>query len=262
MARSAPHRDLRVTSPHTAGADVLAFQKGYNRSADEYGMPRMPEDGDLGVTTLRLGRKQAYYRGLTIEHWDRGRPLTRRAQQVVRAPWRRTPAERRRGKARYVARRKYLDANSGPAAALAWARDQVGVTESPAGSNRGRKVSAWQRETAGIDGAPWCGAFVGKALLVAGVDITARIVYCPYIVDDGEAGRNGMAKRVRWQDRKPGDLIVFGSQQHVGILDSDRTHTIEGNTSAGSSGSQDNGGGVFRRDRGSGWVAAVIRPDW
>ena len=71
---------------------------------------------------------------------------------------------------------------------------------------------------------------------------------------------------------RPGDVLVFDwnwatlSTNHVGILEkvlpSGNYQTIEGNTSPGSSGSQGNGGGVYRRTRRPGQVRYVIRPNW
>lgn len=71
---------------------------------------------------------------------------------------------------------------------------------------------------------------------------------------------------------RPGDVLVFDwnwstpATNHVGILErvlpSGNYQTIEGNTSPGSSGSQSNGGGVYRRVRRPGQVRHVIRPRW
>lgn len=71
---------------------------------------------------------------------------------------------------------------------------------------------------------------------------------------------------------KPGDVLVFDwnwatpATNHVGILEkvlpSGNYQTIEGNTSSGPSGSQSNGGGVYRRTRRPGQVRYVIRPNW
>ena len=60
----------------------------------------------------------------------------------------------------------------------------------------------------------------------------------------------------------PGDIILY-TFSHTGIVESVQGSTvtaIEGNTSAGSSGSQANGGGVFRRTRNKSLVRAYIRP--
>jgi hypothetical protein len=65
---------------------------------------------------------------------------------------------------------------------------------------------------------------------------------------------------------QPGDQALFSfGQGHTGIVESvnfvRRTVTcIEGNTSPGSAGSQDNGGGVYRRTRGFSTMWGVGRP--
>lgn len=173
------------------------------------------------------------------------------------------------------AKRKVKKYEPTPAAvALKWAESKVGITESPAGSNRGPEISKWQRETAGIDSAPWCGAFVGYALKQAKVAITGRIVFTPYILEDARAGRNGFEKLVPWGQGKKGDLVLMdfapggAPVMHVGMLRADQVpgsgwaYTVEGNTSAGASGSQDNGGGVFRRERARSVVVGIARPRW
>ena len=71
---------------------------------------------------------------------------------------------------------------------------------------------------------------------------------------------------------KPGDVLVFdwnwktASCDHVGILEkylgNGVYQTIEFNTSPGNSGSQGNGGGVYRRTRKASQIRHVIRPKW
>lgn len=253
-------RNLAITSPHTHGEDVKKLQHAYNLRCERYGLPKLREDGDLGLSTLHAVRGSHEAKGigyyLGAPDLQLTGPVRPHLQIIVRAPWRRTPAELVRGKRRYIARRRYLAQHRGADAALAWARSQVGTVESPYGSNRGPRVSAYQRNF-GIDGAPWCGAFVGTAMIHGGLHPSVRIVYVPYIAQD--------YRRVSWDERRGGDLVCFnfGSGfQHVGMLDSDRIHTLEGNTSSGSGGSQDNGGGVFRRERPRSTMAAIVRPSW
>ena len=60
---------------------------------------------------------------------------------------------------------------------------------------------------------------------------------------------------------EPRDIIIYNFG-HTGIVESVAAGTItaiEGNTSAGESGSQSNGGGVFRRTRKKALVTAYIR---
>ena len=86
---------------------------------------------------------------------------------------------------------------------------------------------------------------------------------------DYRASKGG---RVSKSQARPGDILVFdwnwntAATNHVGILEkklsSGNFQTIEGNTSPGASGSQGNGGGVYRRVRRPSQVRYVIRPRW
>jgi hypothetical protein len=156
--------------------------------------------------------------------------------------------------------------------AVQWALAQVGTIEHPPNSNTGPKITQWEKHWgAQYVGQPWCGAFVGIACIRGGAHPTSRVVYTPYIRDDAAAGRNGMEKLVRLQDVQGGDLALFDFPdsstgiQHVAMVrhkynGRGTIDTVEGNTSAGASGSQDNGGGVFTRTRPVQYVVAFARP--
>lgn len=159
--------------------------------------------------------------------------------------------------------------------AITWANAQVGTVEQPAGSNSGPKIDAWQKlvetKPGEMHGQPWCGAFMFATLKAAGVkDLSWRMRYVPYIVEDAKLGRNGMKQLVPWADRKPGDLVIYqfdtGAVDHVGIYLGDNAdgtiRTVEGNTSSGTAGSQSNGGGVFRRARARAVIAYLARPKY
>ncbi len=160
----------------------------------------------------------------------------------------------------------------GGAKAVKWAKDQVGHSESPYGSNKGPyPVSACQEFTIGYDGVPWCGCFVSLAASKGGASFPnkARLAYTPYICADAGAGANGL-KRVSFNDVRAGDFVVFnfdgGVPDHVGIavgpFSNGLTDCIEGNTSSASGGSQDNGGTVAHRQRPTSQVACVARPNY
>lgn len=145
-------------------------------------------------------------------------------------------------------------------ALVAWARDQIGTTEDPPGSNR---VRYWDDcGQPGAQGQPWCCAFVLAGLLKIGSKPVTRSVYVPRIVSDYD--KAGRLHPVR--DAQPGDQVLFHfGEGHTGIVVSinhtARTVTaIEGNTSSNSSGSQDNGGGVYQRTRKWSLVTGVGRP--
>lgn len=162
-----------------------------------------------------------------------------------------------------------LAAKHGPAKAVAWAVQQIGTTEQPANSNWGPKIQDWIKFTGYTSPVPWCGCFVAYASVkVAGALIPnrLRLGYVPYIVADANSRSNGL---VAVSDPKPGDFACFdfdgGVADHVGLVESVTASTvtcIEGNTSPGTSGSQANGGGVFRRTRPRNQVVCFARPTY
>lgn len=110
----------------------------------------------------------------------------------------------------------------------------------------------------------WCAGFACWAYKAQGCDwrgLIAAPYYCPSI--EGWARARGWWKT---SGPLPGDLTLYsfgGSESvHVGIHEKVRSdglyQAIEGNTSSGNSGSQDDGGGVYRRARSRsqirGWV--------
>jgi peptidoglycan hydrolase-like protein with peptidoglycan-binding domain len=129
---------------------------------------------------------------------------------------------------------------------LSVAQSQIGVRESPSGSNR-QKYGVWY----GWNGVAWCDIFVSWCAAQAGLgSIIGKSAYCPSHV--AYFKRKGM-----WRDANyrpvPGDIVFFasgGEACHVGIVEarngSYSVTTIEGNTSVTSN---DNGGRVMRRVR-------------
>ena len=148
--------------------------------------------------------------------------------------------------------------------ALRWAAQQVGTVESPPGSNRGGRITRWQKALGPwLVGQPWCGVFLGAMLSHVGVPISARIASVAAIEDDAVAGRNGLAG-IREGRGRPGDLVIlFGRGKHVEVIVKATKagyQTIGGNTSAGDAGSQANGGGVYKRVRPLKDVYRVVVP--
>lgn len=175
----------------------------------------------------------------------------------------------RKNKKLAARRRKQIkERTTGPTGALYWALHQVGETESPAGSNRGPKISQWQASLGQwLVGQPWCGVFVGTALKRVGVPITSRVAGVALIVEDAEKCTGGWAAFIRNpESARPGDAVVlFGRGTHVGlVVENDKArrvlHTVEGNTSPGNRGSQDNGGGVYQRVRPYSNVYGIAKP--
>lgn len=125
----------------------------------------------------------------------------------------------------------------------------------------------WERWKKAWQGQPWCAAAVTDWLNRGGELEEfdgAAIFYCPSI--EALAKRKG-----RWfTSPRVGDLVLysFGSNLaiHVGIVEkvnATTIQTIEGNTSSGGSGSQNNGGGVYRRVRTRAWgIRGYYRPTY
>lgn len=158
------------------------------------------------------------------------------------------------------------------ARAVNWAKSRVGVTEHPPGSNQGRYITAWQELSSYPGGGvAWCQCFVNASAYVGSrkrINPAWFGGYTPSVVEMANNGEHGL-KRISLDAARPGDWVYFNfpggeSVDHVGLFmhkNSDGTiSTIEGNTSAeGASGSQSNGGGVFRRTRDRSLVAAVVQ---
>ncbi|MEZ5102075.1 MAG: hypothetical protein R3C15_20185 [Thermoleophilia bacterium] len=150
-------------------------------------------------------------------------------------------------------------------AALDWAQARVGVREQPPGSRRGPEIDEWQL-ACGLVGHAWCGAFAAAALRAGGLEPPAAIVWTPHLLDWARAGERGFSLAT-WAERAAGDLVLFrfGDERevdHVGLLDLDLRHTIEGNTTVDGRGHEAAGGVVARRDRGGDRVVALARPAW
>lgn len=139
---------------------------------------------------------------------------------------------------------------------------RVGYTENPYGSNfdsRTDGIKTAQRHTAQggtwLDRTPWCGSWCYYALESAGVkpmgSFMASVAWIESYAKTREYCFSGWTRtRVGVH---PGDLVVIGGYGvHVEMVrgfDGACTLTYGGNTSAGASGSQSNGGGAFKRVR-------------
>ena len=151
------------------------------------------------------------------------------------------------------------------------ARNELGVTESPPGSNR---VKYWDLYDKSYQGQPWCVAFLWWVFQQAG----ERMAF----FGGGKTASCGML--LRWykeqeltvvkQEVAKGDIAILNfsgtiEPQHCGLV----THversggsilyikTIEGNTSSGDT-SQDNGGMVCEKVRYPRQVVGVCRPQY
>lgn len=147
---------------------------------------------------------------------------------------------------------------------LSAARKEVGVKESPAGSNK-VKYNTWfyGREVSGSSYA-WCCVFVCWVFHQAGLDaLVRRTGGCTTLMNWFKA----KGRLVESKSAKPGDVVFYqldtdSYADHVGIVESvSKTGVvaIEGNTSVTS---DDNGGAVMRRSRKWSSIMAVARPDY
>lgn len=144
------------------------------------------------------------------------------------------------------------------------ARGELGVTESPPGSNR---VKYWDDYGAGWQGQPWCVAFLWWVFTHAGEGMAffggGKTASCGTLLRWYSAQGQTVAKK----DIQPGDIVILNfsgtsETQHCGLvvdtLKMGYFQTIEGNTSQ--SGSQSNGGQVCLKTRNLSQVVGVCRP--
>lgn len=262
-------RTLALVSPMPKGADVESLQKAINSKYHHFKIDhRVEVDGEFGRQTLLAAKQVMTMMGAGPNNRravKKGR-VTKNAQRLIRGR-KKTRREKLAAKARKPYRRKLrkrYKADPGKLA-LAWAKQQIGVTESPAGSNRGPRIDTWTGYWGGVAW-QWCGTFAGYAVKkIAGAKVTSWLPYAPSITADAKAHRNGL-KAVPYDQARAGDLATFWNGQHIGLVDhvdsQGRLHTVEGNTSSGTAGSQSNGGGVFARVRSRSDVDVIARPDY
>lgn len=141
---------------------------------------------------------------------------------------------------------------------VAVARSQIGVRESPRGSNRQPYGAALR-----ANGLPWCAVFVTWVYLRCGIDLrkfSDNAFYTPNLFGDLAARGWQVAER----NAGPGDIVFYDFPghksriEHVGIVVENHYPNfvcVEGNTS-GSSNS--NGGMVMQRGRNAGQIVGVI----
>lgn len=151
--------------------------------------------------------------------------------------------------------------------ALEIAREQIGTTENPPNSNHQKYSSDLGRPNE-----PWCADSVVWIMRHADVHLPSESAYTPYMYNGFV--KAGTAVKDIAHGLQPGDVIFFDFSspfnttgiQHVGIFesyaDAGHANTLEGNTSSGSSGSQDNGGGYYRRVRSLANIVGAGRPPY
>ncbi len=148
---------------------------------------------------------------------------------------------------------------------LAIAREELGVKESPANSNRVR-YNTWYygREVSGA-AYPWCMVFVQWVFAQAGALklLPKRTASCGDLMRAAKAAGQWVTK-----DYRPGDVVIYdfpggAATDHTGIIEKvtlTGVVAIEGNTSQ--AGSQSNGGMVCRKTRPYSQIVGVVRPNY
>jgi hypothetical protein len=153
------------------------------------------------------------------------------------------------------------EAGKGRARCAQHAAKFLGVSERPAGSNRGPTIDDWETRVFGSSGVPWCACFATCMCQDAGVKGSGSAGVAT-IVDMARRGQGMFRGYTTDPGRaRTGDLAIIGSvSSHIGVVVDPPYGTIEGNTSPGSEGSQFNGGCVARKQREGGIVGwALVR---
>jgi len=242
---------LKLTSPYMKGKDV----KDAQRALQKYGTWVGKIDGVYGPQTAAAAKQAKWMLGY------REKNCTQVYNQLLHdyLTRKRKPNRLmlRRINARKVSHKPMREK------ALAEGIKWLGTKESPANSNK-VMFSEWY----GLRG-PWCAMFVTWCYTQAGSKSfdpkKARWAYCPFMVNDARAQRNGLMV-VPTDKVQPGDIAMFdwggdGVSDHVGIVETKPNSKgafkcIEGNTSTSSN---SDGGEVMRRDRTVKQVIVFIR---
>lgn len=243
---------LVLSSPYKSGPDVKRAQTllGKNPQGDFYDGEI---DGEYGPLTAQATFRAKYWLGYNDGNLSQvyGQDLERFLVGEAKL----SDEQRERRAARQKASRSKPLAEK----ALARAITQLGVKESPAGSNRVKYIEWWGKlEWGHTVTFPWCFVFVSWCYNLEGSRALnpreSRHRYCPYGVADARAGRYGLVL-ASTAGVRPGNIVLFdwdgGVSDHVGLFEHwiaprKTFTTIEGNTSLGSN---SNGGQVMRRER-------------
>lgn len=256
------------------GPDAKTLQVDLNSELKRWDVPfQLKVDGVYGATTRDAAKSVCYGLGLASNALDHG--VTPAIRVKIRHR-KLTPIESKRFRERVPWRERLAQRYGAPSAAvvaaISFARAHVGTTESPAGSNRGKRVDEWERRC-GVIAAAWCGCFINAVLVAGGFPDQAWLRYCPWIEGRAKSGEGGWT----WHSiAEVGDLVLYGADlaHHVGFVtkvefNANDSETIEGNTTASpGSGDESNGGIVAVRHRHTdGSLAALpirgfARPPW
>lgn len=135
---------------------------------------------------------------------------------------------------------------------MAYLADEVKVRE-VGGNNRGKWVAAFLASVGLGEGYPWCAAAMVFASVVAKAPLPKRPEYNPAAVMGWQRWADDNETLVSSPRR--GDIAMrrtSATTGHIGVVVrvvGPLVYSIEGNTSPGASGSQADGGGLYRRVR-------------
>lgn len=153
---------------------------------------------------------------------------------------------------------------------MATANDVVAQAQSQVGYKEGRNNDNKYGREYGMNNAPYCCIGMWWCFKHAGASNLfydgGKVASCTQLWN--WANRKGLA--VSKNNLRKGDVVMFdwdrsGDCDHVGIVEAagpSQVTTIEFNTSAGNSGSQSNGDGVYRRYRSYSQIAKAYRPKY
>jgi hypothetical protein len=270
---------FKLLTPNMRGGAIGAFQKLLNQRFKRWDIAKVIDlDKEYGEETDRAARQVCHGLGLSPRSYREG--MTPGVRTKIRHPDRRSKAELKlaeeRKDWRAALRKRMASEAAGPKAAIAYGKKQVGVSESPPGSNRGPKIDAWNRAVGTPPGpnAFWCGAFVNACLHAGGLPDQSFLAYCPSIEARARGGAGGWSWHSKLADGTPGDLVIYTEPSsgsvaaHVElVVTASPFDVIGGNTSANpGSGSQSNGGCVaeHRRDPNNRMLKfkGYARPPW
>lgn len=146
------------------------------------------------------------------------------------------------------------------------AAGEVGVRETPAGSNRVKYNTAYYGREVSGSAYPWCCAFVWWVFCQVGAgELITKTASCTAMLNH----LKGRGRLVDTPRMRPGDLVFYNWSKgpkgtvanHIGIVEQVGSGggftAIEGNTAVGD---DSNGGAVMRRNRRTNVVLAVARP--
>jgi hypothetical protein len=152
---------------------------------------------------------------------------------------------------------------------IAKAQSYIGTKESPANSNNVVFNTHYYGKAVSGSAYPWCMVFVWDIFRLCGASNLfyngQKTAYCPTLMSWAKS----KGKFVKGS-YKAGDVLFFNfsggsTAAHTGFCVSQsgsNVTTIEGNTSASSSGSQSNGGMVAKRTRSTSVILGAYRPSY